>query len=513
MSRAMKALPFVVLGALMVAMPQAWATWTADGVPICTASGDQHNPQLITVDDGGAIVTWYDRRSDFAWDIYALRVNAEGVRLWDVDGLEMCTAGGSQTFPQLTTDGARGAIVAWEDDRSGSSANHDIYAQRANAGGWLEWAEQGVAICTATGNQQFPYVISDGAGGAIIAWEDQSSDTYRYIVAQRLSPSGALLWPAAGVRLTTTDSYKLSMDLDADGVGGAVATWVDRCNGNYDIYAQRIDASGARQWTNAGVPVCTAGATQSSPRVASDGLGGALITWSDERGGVGADDIYAQKLNAAGVVEWLWAPNGRIISSPPGRQYGAMIVSDRVGGAVIAWNTDDAAGRDIYVQWVDDNGTNRWEVDGMPLCTAAGTQVNAAITFGSQGYAIVAWHDYRSGSGDSDIYAEETELTCSSVETPNAPAAVHLDPNYPNPFNPRTTVSFTLPATGQVRVAIYDAKGQMVARLVDETLAAGAHSIDWDGRDAYGASMPSGTYFCRLTSPWGVETRNMGLIK
>ncbi len=83
----------------------------------------------------------------------------------------------------------------------------------------------------------------------------------------------------------------------------------------------------------------------------------------------------------------------------------------------------------------------------------------------------------------------------------------------PNPFNPRTTVSFTLPSTGLAVVAIYDAKGQMVARLVDEALAAGAHTVDWDSRDTYGASMPSGTYFCRLTTAWGVETRKVQLIR
>ena len=51
--------------------------------------------------------------------------------------------------------------------------------------------------------------------------------------------------------------------------------------------------------------------------------------------------------------------------------------------------------------------------------------------------------------------------------------------------------------------------GKEVARVVDESLTAGPHTVDWDGRDAYGASMPSGTYFCRLTTQWGVETRDV----
>ncbi len=62
-------------------------------------------------------------------------------------------------------------------------------------------------------------------------------------------------------------------------------------------------------------------------------------------------------------------------------------------------------------------------------------------------------------------------------------------------------------------MAIYDARGMEVARVVDESLTAGPHTVDWDGRDAYGASMPSGTYFCRLTTQWGVETQKMSLLR
>jgi hypothetical protein len=85
--------------------------------------------------------------------------------------------------------------------------------------------------------------------------------------------------------------------------------------------------------------------------------------------------------------------------------------------------------------------------------------------------------------------------------------------SYPNPFNPQTRIAFSLPTPGKVSLAVFDMRGRLVRTLVDDSLAAGAHTVTWDGRDAVGASMPSGTYFCRLTSPWGVETRKMGLIR
>jgi hypothetical protein len=128
----------------------------------------------------------------------------------------------------------------------------------------------------------------------------------------------------------------------------------------------------------------------------------------------------------------------------------------------------------------------------------------------------VRLHGLRTVGVSTDAYFDDlslsvgpTEVAVDDVREPAFP----MFSCFPNPFNPRTTVSFTLSVSGHVAVAIYDARGMEVARLVDESLPAGAHTVDWDGRDAYGAAMPSGTYFCRLASPWGVETRKLQLIR
>jgi subtilisin family serine protease len=83
----------------------------------------------------------------------------------------------------------------------------------------------------------------------------------------------------------------------------------------------------------------------------------------------------------------------------------------------------------------------------------------------------------------------------------------------PNPFNPQTTVRFTLPASGHAVLTIYDPRGHEVARLVDGPLDEGPHVVAWDGRDARGATLASGTYFCRLSTLWSVETATMTLVR
>lgn len=83
----------------------------------------------------------------------------------------------------------------------------------------------------------------------------------------------------------------------------------------------------------------------------------------------------------------------------------------------------------------------------------------------------------------------------------------------PNPFNPRTTISYTLESPGRVTLDIFDARGMEVVRLSEGVLSAGVYAVEWQGNDRYGRPLPSGTYFCRLTTPWGTETRKMGLVR
>jgi FlgD Ig-like domain len=85
--------------------------------------------------------------------------------------------------------------------------------------------------------------------------------------------------------------------------------------------------------------------------------------------------------------------------------------------------------------------------------------------------------------------------------------------NYPNPFNPRTTVSYTVPSRGRVTVSIYDTRGALVATLFDGERAAGAYSVDWDGRTDDAAGAASGIYFARIEHASGTRSKKMVLLK
>lgn len=89
-----------------------------------------------------------------------------------------------------------------------------------------------------------------------------------------------------------------------------------------------------------------------------------------------------------------------------------------------------------------------------------------------------------------------------------------LETNVPNPFNPATKIRFALPYATDVDLAIYDAAGRLVVRLLaDETREAGLHEIMWQGRDGDGRSVAAGNYICRLSAGRSVTTRLITLIK
>jgi hypothetical protein len=85
--------------------------------------------------------------------------------------------------------------------------------------------------------------------------------------------------------------------------------------------------------------------------------------------------------------------------------------------------------------------------------------------------------------------------------------------NYPNPFNPRTTVRYTVPSRGIVDINVYDTNGALVATLFHGEHNAGAYSADWDGRTTGGSIASSGIYFARITQNGDTRTRKMILLK
>lgn len=106
------------------------------------------------------------------------------------------------------------------------------------------------------------------------------------------------------------------------------------------------------------------------------------------------------------------------------------------------------------------------------------------------------------------VIVEMPPLLVDGFVSPNDPTGT-----VPNPFNPTTTVHFTLSQPGRVTLEIFDVRGNRVATVVDSQQGAGAHSATWNGCDDRGSAVGSGVYFGRLASPNGVRTYKLTMVK
>lgn len=491
--------------------------WTADGVPLacCGTFGmDVLYPNVVSDDSGGAIVAWQDARdSGTAFDVYAQQISDDGTSRWPASGSALCTAANYQINTTAVSDGAGGVIVVWQDLRTGGDfSGYDIYAQRISASDVVQWLPGGVALCTAAGSQGMPSIASDGAGGAIIAWTDVrsgGSDIY----AQRISADGTVQWTIDGVALCAATGNQAYPTIVSDDAGGAIVTWHDSRSGGSDIYAQRISGNGTILWAADGVGLCTTSDAQVYPKIASDGAGGAIVTWRVYHSG-----IYAQRISASGTLQW--PADGVVLCTAQGDDYSHQIISDDVGGAIVTWE-DYRRGlgyyvSDIYAQRVSAGGVAQWTADGVALCTAYGEMNYPAITSDGAGGAIVAWQDARSGDyAISDIYVQRVradgQLGGDAAGVPGEVSlAFALDPVCPNPTRGGVlTVRFTLPAAAPASLELLDVAGRRVAAREVGSLGEGIHTLDL----GEGLRSAPGLYFVCLRQGGNARTARVAVLK
>ncbi len=472
------------------------AQWPANGVAICTTPQAQDYSQLTGDGSSGAIITWVDNRSGPS-DIYSQRVNSSGVVQWATNGVAICAATGGQYYPQLASDGSGGVIIAWADDRNSYSSYGDIYAQNVNSSGVVEWTTNGVAICTATGSQDAPQLVSDGSGGAIIAWEDARNDPSRDIFAQNVNSSGVTQWTTNGVAICTANYSQTILRLVSNGSGGAIITWTDRRNSNNDIYAQSVNSSGVVEWTTNGVAICTAIGSQDAPQLVNDCSGGAIIAWEDVRNGSGNADIYAQHVGSDGTLPvQLSSFHVRRLSH---------------GEVLLNWVTiSEVSNYGFYVQRSLQN-TQQWEDLPNSFVPGHGT-TNQPHNYSFTDNAAPAGElEYRLKQIDLDGTIHYSEpISVSSLTSVKEPAPIEfaLEQNYPNPFNPTTEIRYQTSEVGHVTLTVYDVLGRQVTTLVNAVEEPGYKSVQFDA-----TNLSSGMYFYKLESGSFAQSKKMLIIK
>ena len=539
----------LLLATTMSAQNIGQPMWPGD-VAIDLSQGNQGigsagGPGVAAVSDGsgGAILVWEDT---FSGTIFAQRVNSSGVAQWTPGGVAVAPTGAFEMSPRAVSDGAGGAIIAWIDGRSpsiacnpGSKSDCFVAVQRINSSGAPQWGATGETVGKANQAPAEAAVIPDGSGGVVLVWETiaGSGDCCAFF-AQDINAAGTPLWGSTtlGLQISPDPTHIIGVNgfppaAVSDGAGGALIAYLfnqvdpltqkpftalqhiqaagtlgfsingiavaggdlssrgrvamiedgaggavlvmgksDPISFSDDLIVQRVDGAGTSLWGPAGKSLAAVPFFQEDPRIISDGAGGWIVAWVDERSAALADcekltgncDVFAQRINSTG--DPLWLLNGRPVSIAVGNQSHPRMVPDGAGGAIIAWqdcryyndgNFSCDFNRDIFAQRVDANGNRFWNTDGIAVSTAG---FNQGVDFGTQNVpsfamttdqnhgAILAWPDGRNvpcplsvGLPECDIYAQRVsdvlgaapraDLSVTGTVSPT-PAVIGVDQNY-----------------------------------------------------------------------------------
>ena len=431
-----------------------------------------------SVDFGGGVLT-----NDGIWDIFLVKFDASGNHLWSKrfgDGL-------SQYVYSVATDASGNVVVTGYfqgtvDFGGGvltSDGGDDIFLAKFDASGNHLWSERyggslsqyGWSVATdASGNVvltgRFANTVDFGGGVLTSAGSDD-------IFLAKFGASGNHLWSD---RFGDTQSqYGYSVATDTSGsivVTGRFEGTVDfgggmlTSAGDNDIFLAKFDASGNHLWSER----FGDGQSQSAWSIATDTSGNVAVTGYfqgtvDFGGGVlteaGGFDTFLAKFDASG--NHLWSErfgNGQ-------SEFGTSVATDTLGNVVFTGYFGGSA-----------------DFGGGVLTSA----------------------------GENDIFLAKFAPTATGIF--DSPHRYGLVVNsYPNPFNPATTINYSVPSGGVVDLRVYDVQGRTVKKLVNEAKTAGEHFETWDGRDGSDIPAASGVYFVRLECNGQAQTRKIVLLK
>ncbi len=382
--------------------------------------------------DEFAVFGWIDKRfAPFGTHVYVQKVDYEtGDILWQKNGVSLTPGFSNAIHDQevvdmdsvrFTYDEDGNLYAAWQDRRYINYNN--IAAQKLDptGNGTQLWTDVGILIAEdgTSNEQQRPFILTDGEGGAFIVYDRADNTYYHQLYIQHIDGQGERV-PAfntgeiPGVAITdvAADHFLESLAKFEDGsiliVYNRNIGYVGDLNYAHDLFAQRISTDGELLWGANGVTLSEGEGYQFHASVAHISTG-FVIVWEDTRRGAPISDIYGQVLSNDGTK--LWAEvNGRRLIEEDNAQYAisAGSANPTVNDFWIAWE-DSRIGDDqnIYVQRYLADGTPLLEpANGVIVSSALNAQKNPKVLVNQDNSAFITWQDNQAQNFTDLRYAQ-----------------------------------------------------------------------------------------------------------
>jgi len=458
----------------------------------------------------------------------------------------------TRTYGRFLNDYGRSVDIAFDGDYivagetySPGTNGYDIYIIRIDPYGDTLWSRTYGGINSEYGN----CVIQTSDSGFAVVGETRSFGAGSYdIYFLKTDSDGDTLW----AKTYGGGDYEEGHSIFQTSDNGYIIAGTTRSfgNGSDDVYLVKTDSIGDTIWTR------TYGGTDidRGNSVCQSSDGGFIVAGRTSSFGAGESDIYILKTDADGYLLWdgtfgesrgdvgysvqQTLDNGYVIAgyvyTDVNRLDGILIKMNNSGdtlwtrtyggidlerifcvrqtvdlGFILAGDSEayGSVNQEVYIVKTDSLGNVIWSgTYGGP-----GSDIAFCIKQIPDGDYIIAGATTSYGAGSQDVYVIKILSEPTGIydnDTAWNPDHFVLHPNYPNPFNAATTISFELAIPANVKLAVYDLLGREIAILVNEYLEIGNYTIDFDASD-----IVSGVYFYRMRAGDAVETRRMVLLK
>jgi len=476
--------------------------------------GHQKDAHATVTEDGHIAIVWRDERSGTS-TIYAQLISPAGDRLWGDNGMRITeTDPLSHKDPRISYYN-NSFYIGWSElEAIGINFSYHVFGQRL-VNGEKMWGPNGKVISILTGSSRVHETTLTDIIDDVYVWHKViTAIDEQTIWAKRVDENGDAFagWPNAGLQTTSMADGIVQLSPTASrSNNGVYVTWRDNRFGPMQYCSQLISPAGERLWGEEGIFLSNSGNEQEYAKtaVAHNGI---VTTWCENINGM--HDIKAKKLFWDGSD--LWSESGYFIVQKDSTQSKPTLVGFDGAGMMTAWVEYFTEDSDIYYNYINADGNVVLDSQGAVLTNAGKSQYDPiGVELNDNAYVI--WADGRS-SGKTEIlglYAMKVNNESVSVNDPVTPSVMRptLKQNYPNPFNPHTSIALTMPTNGDIKLKIYNAKGQLVKTLFDGSLEKGEHSFSWDGKDHNGKSVSSGMYFYSAQNAKGTQSRKMILMK
>ncbi|MEK7706357.1 MAG: hypothetical protein AAB426_15455, partial [Myxococcota bacterium] len=332
------------------------------------------------------LVVWTDTRSGMDYDVYGARVSATAGSVVDPLGMAIARATNLQQFPAVAYGGSSYLIV-WQDNRSG--VDYDIYGVRVDATDGAVLDSSGIAISTATNDQQHPAVACDGTNYFVV-WEDARSGTPSGIYGARVSIADGTVLDATGIPIATGAGSKYQPAIATDEIGYLVV-WEDTRSGDIDIYGARVQAADGTVLDASGIVVATGGSDQYAPAVAYDATN-YFVAWTDYAWDVSVQGARVRASDGS-VLDAL----GIAIASGVDEQAVPTLACDGAS-CLVAWTEyHTGTGNDVFGIRLSTADGSALDSTKIPIVAVSNHQDHPAVVYDGTRY-VVLWQDARSGT-------------------------------------------------------------------------------------------------------------------